>query len=95
MFEIPAGVGDWTAGTLLVIVVLLILTDRLVTRGRLLDEREEKKLWQANAETQQTINQENTKTISSYAEAALLQKKVLKALQEQHQLQNISDGEDT
>lgn len=83
---VSAWLVDWSAETLLVFVVLLILTDRLVTRGRLLDEREEKNLWRQNAETQQTINGELTKSNTAYADAALLSQKVMEAVQQKHDL---------
>lgn len=88
---------DVGATGLVVLVVLLVLSGRLVTRGQLLDERAEKQLWQENAESQQEINRENSRTIANYAEAALIQKKVMRALQEKHGLTNhdldsIEDG---
>lgn len=88
---------DLGATGLVVLVVLLILSGRLVTRGQLLDERAEKQLWQTNAQNQQEINRENVATIANYAEAALIQQKVMKAIQLRHgitqtELDSIEDG---
>lgn len=44
------GVGDIGLSGLIILVVLMIFTDRLVTRQRLLDEREEKTRWRTVAE---------------------------------------------
>lgn len=90
---------DIGAGGLVVLVVLLVLTGRLVTRGQLLDERAEKELWHENAVTQQEINRENSQTIANYSEAALIQKKVMRALQIRHglseeELESIEKAED-
>lgn len=43
--------GQVGAGTLLAVVIYMILTDRLVTRQRLVDEQEEKKRWRSAYET--------------------------------------------
>lgn len=45
------------SGTLL-LVVLMVLTDRLVTRKRLEESREDGRAWRAAAETQQAVNSE-------------------------------------
>jgi len=92
MFEwIPAEAGEWTAGAILAATVWMVLTDRLVTRGRLNEAREETALWRANAETGQKTNQEhaevaksNASALKDHAEAALLQQKVMEALQKKH-----------
>lgn len=69
---------------LLTLAIVMLFTDRLVTRGRLLDERARGDLWQQNAQTQQEINRKNAETLSNMMEAALIQKKVMEALQEHH-----------
>lgn len=63
--------GDWTAGAFVALVILMILTDRLVTRGRLLDERAEKEIWRLKAERESDINAANADTLKNFAQAAL------------------------
>lgn len=92
MFEwLPPAAGEWTAGAILAAVVWMILTDRLVTRKRLEEAREEATLWRAGFTTQQEINREhaiaNSKqadALKDHAESALLQQKVVQAIQEKH-----------
>lgn len=92
MFDwLPPGAGEWTASAILAAVVWMILTDRLVTRSRLQEAREETALWRANAEAGQEINREHAEAakataaaLKDHAEAALLQEKVMEALQKKH-----------
>ena len=92
MFDwLPAGIGELSAGAVLVIVVLMILTDRLVPRKRLEEAREQATLWQTNATEQQAINRDNAeiaranaKSLADHAEAALLQQRVMEAVQKKH-----------
>lgn len=51
-------IGQFSAGALLAVVILMILTDRLVTRRRLLDERADKERALAALDKQVEINTE-------------------------------------
>lgn len=90
--QIVGPIADLGGSGLAVYICYLILTDKLTTRGRLLDERAEKALWQTNAQTQQTINQKNSETINNYAETALITEKVMQTLQERHNLRGGTDS---
>lgn len=88
---LPPNAGEWTAGGILVVVIFMILTDKLVTRRRLEEAREEAALWRANATVQQEINRDNADTarnnasaLKDHAEAALLQQRVMEAVQRKH-----------
>lgn len=88
---LPPQAGEWTAAGILVVVIFMILTDRLVTRKRLEEAREAVTLWQVNATAQQEINRQNADTakdnaasLRDHAEAALLQQKVMEAIQRKH-----------
>lgn len=50
--------GDIGLSGIVILVILMILTDRLVTRKRLQEAREDAKAWRTSAETQQAINGE-------------------------------------
>jgi hypothetical protein len=58
--ELLGGValGDLGLSGIVILVILMILTDRLVTRKRLEESREDGKGWRTSAETQQAINGE-------------------------------------
>lgn len=83
--DIPLNlVGELSAVGLLFLVVWMILTDRLVTKGRLTEAKEETAVWRAKSDRELLINETQTSTIHNYAEAALVAKKVMRAVQEQH-----------
>lgn len=50
--------GEIGYAGIVILVILMILTDRLVTRKRLEESREDGKAWRTSAETQQAINGE-------------------------------------
>lgn len=50
--------GEVGYAGIVILVVLMVLTDRLVTRKRLEESREDGKAWRSSAETQQAINGE-------------------------------------
>lgn len=96
---LPPNAGEWTAGGILVVVIFMILTDRLVTRKRLEEAREETALWRAAAENGQATNREhaeaaksNAAALKDHAEAALLQQKVMEALQRKHLTEGSEHG---
>lgn len=49
-------IGDIGLSGIVILIVLMILTDRLVTRRRLEEAREDVKTYRAAAETQQAVN---------------------------------------
>lgn len=50
--------GDIGLSGIVILIILMILTDRLVTRKRLQEAREDARAWRTSAETQQAINGE-------------------------------------
>lgn len=50
--------GDIGLSGIVILIVLMILTDKLVTRKRLEEAREDAKVYRAAAETQQAVNAE-------------------------------------
>lgn len=58
--ELLGGValGDLGLSGIVILIILMILTDRLVTRKRLEEAREDAKAWRTSAETQQAVNGE-------------------------------------
>jgi hypothetical protein len=81
---VPTDITQWGAGTLLVLVVILILTGRLVPRSVLHDQQKQTEIWRTTALTEQATNVKNADTIANYAESALVTQKVMTALQEKH-----------
>jgi len=63
--ELLGGValGDIGLSGIVILIVLMILTDRLVTRKRLEEAREDKEVYRAAAETQQAVNAENKESL--------------------------------
>lgn len=59
--ELLGGValGDVGLSGIVILVVLMILTDRLVTRKRLEEAREEVKAWRTSSETEKAVNAEH------------------------------------
>lgn len=59
--ELLGGValGDVGLSGIVILVVLMILTDRLVTRKRLEESREEAAAWRTSAETKDAVNAEH------------------------------------
>lgn len=58
--ELLGGValGDLGLSGIVILIILMILTDRLVTRKRLEEAREDAKAWRTSAETKDAINGE-------------------------------------
>lgn len=79
---IPMGIAEWGAETFVGVIVLLILTERLVGRGRLAEKNEEIALWRSKSERETAINEENAATIKNFADAALLKQEVRQAVSE-------------
>lgn len=63
--ELLGGValGDLGLSGIVILIVLMILTDRLVTRKRLEEAREDARTYRTAAETQQAVNATNTESI--------------------------------
>lgn len=63
--ELLGGVplGDIGLSGIVILIVLMILTDKLVTRKRLEEAREDAKVYRIAAETQQAVNAENKESL--------------------------------
>lgn len=82
MLELPLGLIDWAPETFVALIVILVLTERLVGRGRLTEKNKEIALWRAKSERETSINETQAESISNFANAALLKEEVSKALRD-------------
>lgn len=61
-------VGNLSAGGLVLLIVLLILNGRLVTRQTVVDLRADRDKWMSIAETWQSVAQQNGVTLAQHGE---------------------------
>lgn len=79
---LPVGIAEWGAESFVAVIILLILTDRLVSRARLTEKNEEIALWRSKSERETAINEKNSDAIKNFADAALLKEEIRAAVQD-------------
>lgn len=73
--------GDVGLSGIVILVVLMILTDRLVTRKRLEEAREESRAWRTSAETKDAVNAEHWSALSELLSLARTSAHALQEIQ--------------
>lgn len=81
--ELLGGValGDIGLSGIVILIILMILTDKLVTRKRLEEAREDAKAYRAAAETQQAVNATNAESLKELLNLARASQHALSEIQ--------------
>lgn len=87
--------GDIGLSGIVILVVLMILTDRLVTRKRLEEQRDETKAWRTAAETKDAVNAEYKESLKELLSLARATHHALTEIQHLGQGKKFDPGEDT
>lgn len=95
--ELLGGValGDIGLSGIVILIVLMILTDKLVTRKRLEEAREDAKAYRNAAETQQAVNATNTESLKELLTLARATHHALSEIQSLGQRNNDPQGNPT